>query len=756
MDQKPETRNEYELILGASQPNEQPEQEPAAASVAAPVISEPEIWEEIPPMPIEPQAAELPEQTEELPVEPQISQISQPEPAAPEPVEPEAVPEPTAEPAGAEPENEPEAPEENGPLPEASEDAAVETPPAPPAPEIDENGNQVFYIPVAPDIREKILNSGRRQPEPEPPYAASEPAEEQPVEETFYYEEEEAPEPPRPAPRRQQKKARKRVRPPEETPDDTENFREAATGWELAARRTRMRSFLVLALTLVSAYLSCAQYLSLPCPLQYTQHARVLLGVLLALAVAAAVCAMDIVRSGLRDLYWKQPGFDSLTVIVLLVTLLHAVIRLIRPGEELPYLCAAMLILFASMRSKIALARGKRSTCKAAAASRHPDAVHEWSQESTLIKEQASGFDSFWAQLKKRNALPHTEYRITPIILIAAPVLAVLTCLLAQDISRLPYTLSAILIGACPLCTMLTFAKLFQNTTHQMQKNGVSTAGCAAIERICQSDDVVMTDADLFPNGTVRLEHIELCGQLDERRVLSYAAALAGENVLGRMLYTEAYQRFSITSRARELQYYEGGGRGASLGGSNVLFGPAEFMRRMGVILPGSISENELFLSVDHHLMAVFTIRYLPSKKILQALHTVIARGGGICLDTNDCWLTSQHVERVFGLPKDTVRMAKIGELPDNRELPDCPIVALLTRAGAAPYLSAVELSEAYCRLNRTALRLAAFASTLGMLLMAYLCFLFAPASATPLRVLGYQVLWYLPALLILHEIKKR
>ena len=730
------------------------EQKPEERILSAP--AEPEQPEDGLPEPVAELESGEAEREPELPVEPEPSAEDEPELLAPEAELEDS--EEWEEPPAPEPEEEPEEPALPEPAAELDEEDAASA-----MEEQEENGNRVVYIPIAPEVREAILRSGRSEPEPEPlPPEQPEEQYEQPEE----YEEEPDEEEEEHAPRfqglrdalarRAERPPRaKRTRPSTETPDDSRNFREAAHGWERIAARMHMRSLIVLALTVISAYLSCAQYTALPCPLRYDQNPRPLLGVLLVLAAAAVICAGDVMRTGLRDVYWGQPGTYSLAAVTMLVTMLHAVVRLIRPAADLPYLCAAMLILYAAMRSAAALARGKRSTCKAGAISKHPAALYEWEQESTLMKDRAEDFSSFWTQMKKRSSLPQAEYRLAPVILIAAPVLAFVVCLGARDIGRLPYALSGILIGGCPLCTVLASSRLYESTARQLLKNGVSTAGCAAMMHIRRLEDVVMTDGDLFPHGTVRLERVELRGQLDERHVLAYAAAVAGENVLGDMLREEAYQRYAVNSRARELEYYEGGGRSASIGGLSILFGPAEFMRRMGVVLPGAIEGSELFLAADQRLMAVFTVRYLPSKKILRALQTVVARDGGICLDTSDSYLTPQHVERIFGLPKDTVRFAMPGELPKLEELPQYPMVGLLSRDSAIPYLLGVEISSVYCRLSRRTAQLAAAASVLGMLIMACLSFLFAPASATPLRVLGYLILWYLPTLMVLLEANK-
>lgn len=663
-----------------------------------------------------------------------------------------------------------------GPVPELPEEAELPEPIAEIADiendiQQDEHGNQVVYIPIAPEVRDMILNSGRPQPEPleevpeEEPVQYEQPEEPQEYEEEFDDGEEADEEEPAPRPRferlrrglallvlRQPK--HNRTRPHTQTPDDSHNFREAAHGWEQIARRMHLRSCVVLLLTVISAYLSCAQYLSLPCPLQYEAHPRLLIALLLVLALLAVIFARDVMYTGLRDLYWKQPGCYSLAAVTMLVTLLHALVRICVPSKDLPYLCAAMLILFASMRSAIALARGKHSSCKAGAISKSPAVIYEWRQEATLLKDRAEDMTSFWQIMKKRSALPQAEYRLASVILISAPILSIVVCAGARDLGRLPYVLSGIFIGACPLCTILGGSKLYQNLALQLLSNGIGTAGCAAMIHIQQSEDVVMTDGDLFPRRSVRLERIELRGQLDERRVLAYAAAVAGENVLGDMLREEAYQRYAVNSRARELAYYEGGGRSAVIGGLNVLFGPEDFMRRMGVVLPSALEGSELFLAAENRLMAIFTVRYLPSKKILRALRTVVARGGGICLNTSDSYLTPKRVEHIFGLPKDTVRLAMPGELPKIEELPEHPILGLLSRDSAIPYLLSLEYAANYCRLSRRMAQMAGAASVLGMLVMAYLGFLFAPASATPLRVLSYLVLWYLPVLIVLMESK--
>lgn len=133
---------------------------------------------------------------------------------------------------------------------------------------------------------------------------------------------------------------------------------------------------------------------------------------------------------------------------------------------------------------------------------------------------------------------------------------------------------------------------------------------------------MILTDADLFPPGTIQLNGVKVFGE-ELNKVRSYAATMARaagsglEWLFDGLLRSEGGHYL----HAEEFSFYEEGGWGATIKGESVLMGTASFMRKMDVRLPGNINlKTGVFLAVDRQLSAVFAVKYHPSENVDFAL----------------------------------------------------------------------------------------------------------------------------------------
>ena len=82
-------------------------------------------------------------------------------------------------------------------------------------------------------------------------------------------------------------------------------------------------------------------------------------------------------------------------------------------------------------------------------------------------------------------------------------------------------------------------------------------------------------------------------------------------------------------------------------------------------------------------------------------------------------------------------------------------LLAILTRDGAAPYSDCVDAAYSLRRLTGGGMLLGTLAAVIDLVLMSYLCYVFAPLGASPLRVLLYSLLWFIPIFFIENEAKR-
>ena len=311
---------------------------------------------------------------------------------------------------------------------------------------------------------------------------------------------------------------------------------------------------------------------------------------------------------------------------------------------------------------------------------------------------------------------------------------------------------SAILAAAASFALPLAFPLPFSALARQLQRGGCAVAGWFGAERISAKRAMILTDADLFPPGSVRLNGIKVYGTTLPDAV-SYASALASASGSGLARLFEGLVRSEggTTLTAQDFSFYEEGGWAGTIRGESVLLGSASFLRKMDVRLPASLNlKTGLFLSVDRELAAVFAVKYHAAENVDWALRML--RRGRITpiLAARDMNITPALLQRKFQrkvkveYPPLAARVA-LSEQEEGRGLPR----ALLLREGLLPYAETVTGSRRLCSAARKATVLGLLSSAAGALLAYYLCMQRSFSLMGPVTMLAFLLLWLLAALLL-------
>ena len=152
---------------------------------------------------------------------------------------------------------------------------------------------------------------------------------------------------------------------------------------------------------------------------------------------------------------------------------------------------------------------------------------------------------------------------------------------MTKDQGRFVYTFSALLTAASQigLPTAVAFGSV--NTTRRLIRDDAALAGLASAVRLSNASQVVMTEEDLFPAGSILIDDsVDIRGVMQMDDVLAYAAAVEGDGAVGRVLKEKIHQRYGDQIAAHDHVHYENGGNGARIGDREVLFGTAAFACR--------------------------------------------------------------------------------------------------------------------------------------------------------------------------------
>lgn len=366
--------------------------------------------------------------------------------------------------------------------------------------------------------------------------------------------------------------------------------------------------------------------------------------------------------------------------------------------------------------------------------------------------KQRGSIPGFYTTAMREDVSVLWQTALLPVVLVASFVFAGLSSLGQGRGSDFLLNWSAILAAgatfALPLCWGLPFSRLARH----LQKAGCAVAGWSGTEKISRRRTMIVTDADLFPPGTIQLNGIKIYGE-ERRKAIAYAATMAHcagcglERLFDGLLRSE----LGFYEKADDFSFYEEGGWSASIHGESVLLGTVSFMRKMDVRIPGDIKlKTGVFLAVDRHLVAVFAVKYNPAENVDFALRMMRHSHITPILASRDPNITPALLKRKFHkgvrveYPDLTTRVA-LSEAENDRDLPR----ALLFREGLLPYAEIVVGSRRLCTAVRRSAVFGLLGSIVGTLLVFYMVFQAAYGLLTPLLLEVFLLLWTLPVLIL-------
>lgn len=515
------------------------------------------------------------------------------------------------------------------------------------------------------------------------------------------------------------------------------------------ARRRPLPGALLAALLPLAA-MAAEQYgVSIP---YWTGDAEIQTVVMLALLLINLVLCHQVPVYGVRNLMEKRCTAPLLVTLAALASAADCLLRLFAEGrsEAMPYAAVVSMALFFAQWGISRESRGDSDSFRMASMDEHPPYLVTETGRGAC-KQQGSLWGFYTTAARSDHAL-RMQAVFLPVILMASIVFAGLTSLGEGRGADFLLNWSAILTAGAtfslPLCWGLPWSRL----TRRQQKSGCAVAGWDGAARVGKRRGMILTDTDLFPPGTIRLNGVKVYGE-ELGKAAAYAAAVSRAAGCG---LTRVFEGLAVGENAhretaQDLSFYEQGGFGCTIHGESVLLGTASFMRKQDVRLPSNINlKTGIFLAIDHQLSAVFAVKYEAAENVDYALRIMRRSRVTPILAVRDPNITPALLKRKFykkikvDYPELTDRVA-LSEAEEDRGLPR----ALLLREGLLPYAEAVVGSRRLRTAVRRAVGLSLAGSAVGLLLTAYLVSLQKFDLLTPLSLTMFLLLWTLPVLLM-------
>ena len=341
------------------------------------------------------------------------------------------------------------------------------------------------------------------------------------------------------------------------------------------------------------------------------------------------------------------------------------------------------------------------------------------------------------------------------VVLIASLCIAVAAGLL-HGFSLGVQILSTTLLVAMPASFFIALTRPMAVLERRLHAVGTVLCGWKGVLGLSGKYLYPLSDSDLFPTGSVKMNGVKFYEGRNPETVIAYAAALMRVNggSLAPIFEQLLSSRNGIRYTAENVQFYGNGGIGGEINGEPVLMGTLDFLKEMGVEIPdGTMVKQAVYVSVDGDLCGLFAITYNRVRQAVSGMATICSsRRIRPVIIARDFVMTATFLKDMFGLkPRRTAfpSRSECNALEAKHAAQDSPALALTTQQGLASVAYAITGARALrtaCRLGVTVHMLGGI---VGMLIMAALAVLGSVTLLTPIHILLYQLIWMIPGLIV-------
>lgn len=314
-----------------------------------------------------------------------------------------------------------------------------------------------------------------------------------------------------------------------------------------------------------------------------------------------------------------------------------------------------------------------------------------------------------------------------------------------------------------PAMLMATPASFFIATSRPMailerrlHMVGTVICGWQGVKALSGKAAFPLSDSDIFPTGSVKLNGVKYYGDRTPEDAIAYASALMAENggALAPVFRELLKSKDGFAYQVENFRAYPAGGIGGEVCKEPVLLGTIDFLQDMGVEIPeGTLVNQAVYCSIDGQLSAVFAITYGKLKSSAAGLVSLCANRKLHCVMLcDDFMLNESFLRSKFSVSTRRMRFLEREQrqaLSQRKATAEDAALALTTQDGLSPMAYAISGARSVRTATRMGLWLHIFAGILGMLIMALLAYIGNTELLTPLNILLYQLVWTIPALLV-------
>ena len=515
----------------------------------------------------------------------------------------------------------------------------------------------------------------------------------------------------------------------------------------------RLRFRIALVLWLILSYIS----LGLPVT-GALRSIQVAAGMCLALQLGIMLLSLDVITGSAINLARARFGADSLAALSCVLTSLDALAVLLDGfGQPHMPLCAlSSMSLLGVLCSALLSARGLRKSLRVPAIGKQAYSVTAESEKGgrtvTLIKSlrPVIGF------VRRSEEAPpdETAYnRASPLLLVLAFLMSLIVVLAKKSAGDFLYVFTAVLAPATPVTALLCYALPFFVGANRIFPSGAAIAGWSGLCDVGSSNNLIVTDRDLFPEGSVVIDTVRIFAEMAPETIISYAGTMvcaSGSDLAP--CFAELMEKNGCPMRRVEgFEYLSGGGMKGVIDGSVILCGGLDLMRLMNVRVPYRlVGKTTVLLAVDGILCGIFNMKYEGQPQVRKALVGLIRSNRHPIFAIRDFLVTPEMLSDCFDVATDGYDFPPYVDrfaISEAKPSADSKPAAVVCREGLGPLVHMADTARSLYLAVRINLLLTVLAAVLGVF-VAFVKLLSAGTVSAGFLLL-FLLLWALPVLLI-------
>ena len=474
---------------------------------------------------------------------------------------------------------------------------------------------------------------------------------------------------------------------------------------------------------------------------------------LLMMQLLAMVLSAEVITTGLIDIIKRRPGVETLITVAALASIgdaLH-VFQVGTAGRGFPYSAVVAFSLGTALLGIKSVRNAMKTSLRTAATKQDPYVV------TSKLDADGSGFsllkshrdtEGFLRKTQQMDFSEHIYSMAAPLLVVASLVFALFAALGGTgDIWDAIHHFAGMTAVSASFTGLLAYGIPYSLLSRKLSKVGAALAGWGGAAEVSDAKGVIVTDADVFPNGTLTLSGVKIFDK-NEEKVIAYTASIIISSGCGlSSVFQDVLQKQNLDFQAvTDLACYEGGGIGAKVNGEELIVGSASLMNLMGVRLPQNLNvKNAVFTAQDGELIGVFAINYTPLNSVKEALVSLLHSKIKPLFAIRDFNVSPIMLQTKFQISTDKIDFLTYEAryaLSDLEADPQGKPFAVLCREGLGPLADVVVGGK---RLKRAVIRntiLSVASAVIGLILLLSIFWAGSAETASAANVFYYHAAW--------------